>query len=57
MCYATYNVLLYPGSRHNAIFSLCDSEGEFCSDINKRVDGYNIHNPQYKCHIDYMYVV
>jgi len=42
MCYATYNVLLYPGSCHNAIFSLCDSEGEFCSDINKRVDGYYI---------------
>ena len=42
MCYATYNVLLYPGSRHNAIFSLCDSEGEFCSDINNRIDGYYI---------------
>lgn len=57
MCYATYNVLLYPGSRHNAIFSLCDSEGEFCSDINNRIDGYNIHNAQYKSHIDDMYVV
>ena len=57
MCYATYNVLFYPGSRHNAIFSLCDSEGEFCSDINNRVDGYNIHNAQYKSHIDDMYVV
>ena len=57
MCYATHNVLLYPGSRHNAIFSLCDSEGEFCSDINNRLDGYNIHNQQYKSHIDDMYVV
>ena len=56
MCYATYNVLFYPGSRHNAIFSLCDSEGEFCSDINNRIDGYNIHNAQYKSHIDDMYV-